>query len=137
MSDKSEDFKKFFGDKVVARVEGNEYLLYNRKTDGLYMLSDKGYKALQSLADHKNIDKASEKISESYKMKPDEAKAFMNTFLSEMKEGKLLNDEFINQQPDIKKIPPEAIKKEGFKDLRSLGDLTISAWAIAAKSIGE
>lgn len=123
---------QWFHPKVVLRREGHEYLLYNRTTDQLMMLSETGVRLLRLYAKTKSIKDTSIGYAKSVGKASKDVEPLVRDFLFKANKADILNKQ-LAELPDIQSLrPPES--ELPFQNLRPLGDLTLSAWAIAAKT---
>lgn len=119
------------GQHVKIRKEGNEYLLYNRKTDGLYILKRDALDTLTSVNQLGSLKKAATALSKNKKISIEEAKAYVMDVVGVAQSQGLLSDRFTQSMGVEMREIPQGIKPQ-FESLTHLGDLTVSAWAISA-----
>lgn len=130
--DEIKQIAQWFHPKVVIRKEGHEYLLYNRTTDQLMMLSETGVQLLRLYAKTKSIKGAAIGYAKSVGKISKDVELQVQDFLFKANKAGILNNQLAGL-PDIQSLrPPDS--ERSFQNLRPLGDLTLSAWAIAAKT---
>ena len=134
MPDRSDCPPDPFNDLVIIRSEGDEYLLYNRATDQLLMLSDWGMKVLQEVTQTGKVEHVVKGLAEEDPSEVATTARRIGSLIRNAADAGILEQDF-RDLPEIKNLTErEDLTHEPTKDLRGLGDLSLAAWAIAARS---
>ncbi|MDH3974072.1 MAG: hypothetical protein OEV42_07320 [Deltaproteobacteria bacterium] len=114
--------QQIFGPSVKVRVEGNEYLLYNRNTDGLYIVG------------MKNVEKLGALLTESSPSAMEEAKSGeLGDFAAALHSQGMLSKELVQITGAEQTLERLGAVPE-VQSLKAIGDLTVAAWPISANT---
>jgi len=114
--------QQIFGPLVKVRVEGNEYLLYNRNTDGLY------------IAGMKEVEKLGNLLSDSSPSAMEETKSGdLGNFAAALHSQGMLSKELV-QLTGAEQILERLGSAPEIQSLKAIGDLTVAAWPISANT---
>lgn len=122
-----------FSPKVVVRREGDEYLLYNRTTDQLLMLTEEGLQLLQLYAQSGDIGITAKSRSKILKQDAVETEKRVQSLVYQAAKAGILSQRLMGMQTTRGLMQPD-VNVLLVSDIRKLGDLTVAAWAIAAKT---
>lgn len=118
---------------VITREEGNEHLLYNRTTDQLLMLTEAGLQLLLLYAETGNIGLTARTYSNVYKQDYGETEARVKSLVYQAAQANILNHN-VMEIPSTQSLLKLGAEISPMSDIRGLGDLSVAAWAIAAKT---
>lgn len=122
-----------FNVSVVTRKEGDEHLLYNRTSDQLLMLTEAGLQLLLLYAESGDIGLTAKIYSNVYNQDYAETEERVKSVVYQAAQANVL-DQKVMEMPSTQSLMNAGDSISHTLDIRGLGDLSVAAWAIAAKT---